>query len=491
MYNLHRTGARTIRRFFRRRDATMKIGIRMLAAAVAGTCFFMAGCGSQKTDTVSVQSVAMLNGVTPEMNLEKYAGIVTSGNVTAVKRQNGRQIANVAVKVGDQVTAGQLLFTYDVESTQNDLDRMTLELQQLQNTITARTAERNQLAADKKKAKADEQLDYTLKIQDADTDIREAQYNLGLKQKEIDRTKSLLTDLSVSAPVSGTVTSVGSDSSSGDDTESDGGNESELSSDEEYEEAGTDSGISADDSESSDGTDTSGADSSTESGSSTFIKIEETGVLRVKGRINEENLGTVSKGMPMVIRSRTDDTKSWKGTVTSVQTTPSSNDNQNGYYGYTDDMTQSSKYPFYVKLDQPEGLMIGQHVYLEADIGQTEETDTSIRLPADFIVDADTATPIVWAEDEEGLLTTRGVELGTYQKSDDSYEIVSGLTAEDYIAYPDSSLKKGMICREQDVSDGISDAGDGSDSAIEYVDSEMPVLFDDSMEESGAAGGLS
>lgn len=453
-------------------EGAMKRGIRVLAAFAAGLCLLAGGCGSKKTETVSVQSVAMLNGVAPEMNLEKYAGVVTSGTVTAVKREDGRKIASVSVKAGDQVTAGQLLFTYDVESTQNDLDRQMLELQQIQNTITAKTAEKQQLAADKKKAKADEQLDYTLKIQDADTDIREAQYNLGLKQKEINRTKALLTDLSVSAPVSGTVTSVGSTSSSGDGTDGDNSSDGDSSDDSGVEEAGTDSGTSSDGS-SADG-DSSDSDSSG-SGSSTFIKIEESGVLRVKGMINEENLGDISKGTPMVVLSRTDDQKFWKGTVDSVNTKPSSNNNQNDY-GDTDTMTQSSKYPFYVTLNDPTGLLIGQHVYLEQDVGQKDAAETTqIRLPADFIVDAASSTPVVWMEDDQGTLTTRGVKLGDYRESDNSYTIIFGITLDDYIAYPDSSLKSGMKCREQDVSEA-GDTDSMTDSAAMYADSEY---FDD------------
>lgn len=469
--------------------------IRMLtAAAVAGIYLLTGGCGSKKTETVSVQSVAMLNGVTTEMNLEKYAGVVTSGTVTSVKKEDGRQIANVAVKKGDQVTKGQVLFTYDVESTQNDLDKQQLELQQIQNTITAKTAERQQLAADKKKAKADEQLDYTLKIQEADTDIREAQYNLGLKQKEINKTKALLTDLSVSAPVSGTVTFIGSNSSAGSgtgtDEEGSGADTSEEGTD--VEEAGTDSSATADDMITDDGADggdtADGASDGTNdsgSGSSTYMKIEETGILRIKGMVNEENIANISKGMPMVVRSRTDDQQMWRGTITSINTSkPASDNNANGYGQETDTMTQSSKYPFYVTLDNPEGLMIGQHVYLEQDVGQENKNTEEIRLPADFIVDAATSTPIVWMEDDGGLLTTRGVQLGDYRKSDNSYAVTSGLTMDDYVAYPDSSLKKGMKCKEQETSDSdaVSEADSMTDSMTGYADSGTSVVFDDPSE---------
>ncbi len=37
-----------------------------------------------------------------------------------------------------------------------------------------------------------------------------------------------------------------------------------------------------------------------------------------------------------------------------------------------DDTTSSSTYPFYVTLDSSDGLMLGQHVYIEMDEGQEE-----------------------------------------------------------------------------------------------------------------------
>ena len=53
----------------------------------------------------------------------------------------------------------------------------------------------------------------------------------------------------------------------------------------------------------------------------------------------------------------------------------SSNSNSsNSYYfgGSSDDTTSSSTYPFYVTLDSSDGLMLGQHVYIEMDEGQEE-----------------------------------------------------------------------------------------------------------------------
>ena len=63
-------------------------------------------------------------------------------------------------------------------------------------------------------------------------------------------------------------------------------------------------------------------------------------------------------------------------------------------------MTQSSNYPFYVQLDGTNGLMLGQHVYVEPDIGQ-QEVKTGIWLSDYFINDVD-SNPYVWADDGNG-----------------------------------------------------------------------------------------
>ncbi|MFR3882713.1 MAG: hypothetical protein ACLTX6_10760 [Lachnospiraceae bacterium] len=38
-----------------------------------------------------------------------------------------------------------------------------------------------------------------------------------------------------------------------------------------------------------------------------------------------------------------------------------------------DSQTSSTTYPFYVELQSSEGLMLGQHVYIEPDEGQEEQ----------------------------------------------------------------------------------------------------------------------
>ncbi len=403
-----------------------------------------AACGSAENseDGVPVQSVAAICGMTDAMQIDQYAGVVTSGKEAQVQRQSERKIAEVLVSVGDTVTKDQVLFTYDAEEAQNDLDKKKLELEQLENTLTTKQAEKTQLEKDKAKAKQEEQLDYTLKIQEADTSISETNYNIGLKKKEIEKTETLLQNLEVRAPFEGKVESIASTDENSSYSYSDGS-------------------------------------SSSDSGTS-FIKIVQTDVVRVKGLLNEANLWSISTDMPMVIRSRIDSDQTWSGTVTQVDTgsADTSNNDSSMYYSdnsNNDEMTTSSNYAFYVTLDHSDDILIGQHVYIEPDYGQTEESDDRMDLPAGFILDAD-GEAYVWAEDANGKLTKKTVTLGAYSEEEDTYTILDGLTEEDYIAYPDDSYSEGMLCTETEYL--IYDEDMESDW-LEYDSDSMAEWFED------------
>ncbi|MEE3420176.1 MAG: efflux RND transporter periplasmic adaptor subunit [Lachnospiraceae bacterium] len=402
-----------------------------------GACGKSSDAGSQ---TAQVQSVGDLCGIATMLGTDRFSGVVTSGKEKTITRDSSRKIGQVCVSKGDDVAEGQILFIYDAQSTKDDLEKAQLELQQMQNTLTARQAERNQLAADKKKAKATEQLDYNIQIAEADTDIREQQYNIGLKQKDIDKLNTLLTNLDVKAPFAGRVESIGS---TGDDSK-----------------AGDASGDLATTDAMSTAADT-GSDSSTGTG---FIKIVETDQVRVKGTVNEMQMGMVAKDMSMIIRSRTDNTKTWTGTVESIETNSPEADNNTDmmYDGGTDTSNQSSKYAFYVSLPNHDGLLIGQHVYIEPDMGQGDASSQEIRLSASFIQDAD-KDPWVWAEDAKGLLEKRSVKLGDYDSAADTCVVTEGLTADDFIAYPDDSYTVGMPCVE-----GTDEAADSTMSFDGY-----------------------
>lgn len=156
-------------------------------------------------------------------------------------------------------------------------------------------------------------------------------------------------------------------------------------------------------------------DSYSSSGDSqAFMSIIAMGDFRIKCKVNEQNIASVTPGQAVIVHSRVDDSVTWKGTMGAVDKENPGNDSNNGYYFSSGDgSTQSNSYPFYIELDSSEGLMLGQHVYVEADYGQSEEK-AGIWLDESFICDADTDNPYVWVDDGKGKLEKRSVTLGQH-----------------------------------------------------------------------------
>ena len=110
-------------------------------------------------------------------------------------------------------------------------------------------------------------------------------------------------------------------------------------------------------------------------------------------------------------------------------------------------------------------LMLGQHVYVEPDIGQ-QEVKTGIWLSDYFINDVD-SNPYVWADDGNGKLEKRSVTLGTYDENMMEYQITDGLKEEDAITFPEDGLEEGMkTVVSTDGSLGQSNPAGGEDDGM-------------------------
>lgn len=349
----------------------------------------LVGCGSSTAVYVqSVKELAALGGIAPG---DRFAGIVVSENVTEIQKDSDKTIEELKVKAGDDVKKGQELFCYDTEELQLGLDKQRLELEQLNASIENYQNQITELEKDRNRVSAANKLQYTIQIQTVQVDLKEAELNVKAKEKEVAKSEDLLENATVVSPVDGRIQSV---------------NES--------------------------GTDRYG-------NSAAFITIQQAGSYRVKGTINELQRGGIVEGDRIRICSRTDDTI-WGGTVTLVdyENPSQGNENSSYYYGISsDEMSSSSKYPFYVELDSTEGLILGQHLYLELE---SEEGETAgLSLGGAFVCFEEDGSTYVWAE-HKGKLEKRTVILGEYNAMNDTYAIVEGLTQEDYIAFPDAEL---------------------------------------------------
>ncbi len=376
----------------------------------------LSGCaGGSGGEAVSVEAVSLITGVNIGGMADSYAGKVVSGETAEVKKDADKTVLEVLVEEGDMVRAGDVLFSYDTEALQLSLDKLYLDRESFENTIAAAENEIDELEQQRKNASSDQQLSYTLQINSREADIREAEYNMALKDKEIQAMEDSMENTEITSPISGRVMSVGSTDDTGDITG-----------------------------------DTTGT-------TDAFITVMDVSAYRVEGHVNELNRGAVYEGMPVCIRSRVDETVVWHGTITEIDwENPVSGNNSNSMYAYSDgdEMTNSSRYPFYVTLDSTDGLLLGEHVYIEPELGG--DTSGGLMLPAWYIVDES----YVWAADERGKLEKRSVELGLYDEDMDQYEILSGLDYSDYIAFPDETLSEGMAVTYYDeTSFGGDEAG--------------------------------
>ena len=350
----------------------------------------LAGCGSSGSPVYvqSVETLSNLGGIAPG---DRFAGLVVSENVTEIKKDGDKAIAELLVKEGDDVKEGQELFSYDTEELQLALDKQLLEQEQLKASIENFKEQIEQLEKERKYAGTKAKLQYTIQIQSTQVDLKEAELNLKTKENEVKKSQDLLENATVLSPITGRVQSI-----------------------------------------SENGTDNYG-------NPLPYITIQQSGAYRVKGTIGELQRGAIVEGDRITILSRTDDSAVWSGTVSLVDyENPSQGNDYDRYYGMSaDEMTASSKYPFYIELDSTEGLLLGQHVYLQLEVEEGETQYPGIS--SSFICYEEDGTAYVWAE-RGGKLEKRGVVTGEYNFMLDTMEILQGLTEEDFIAFPDPEL---------------------------------------------------
>lgn len=450
-----------------KKKAAIVLGaIVVAAAAAAGIWYFWGNGGKDSKDRVYVEKVSSVTG-----NLmgaqNRYSGVVQPQETVEVNADSERTIGEVYVEVGDTVEAGTPLFSYDTEDLTLELEQAKLELENQDIEISGYRNQIRELEKERTAAAEANKFEYTTQIQTIETQIKQAEFTKSSKQLEINKLQKRVDNSQVNSTASGIVKSIDDGQSQNEDT-------------------------------------------------TAYMTILSTGEYRIKGTVNEQNVGMISSGLDVIIRSRVDEDITWTGMIESLDTEESSGSSDGDMMEGSDDgENASSDYSFYVTLDDAEGLMLGQHVLIELDEGQTEEKE-GIWLQSGYIVfegreegmqpgmdevsdfmnrldteavsdfldgmdtemlmnyesgaedllgyegatealegfgyDMGTETPMegnsgpayVWADNGKGKLEKRTVQLGEYDEELDQYEILSGLTEEDFIAWPMEGLYEGV-----------------------------------------------
>ena len=363
-------------------------GIAVLAAAVLGTGgYALLHKGGSSSNVVYVTQIKALMGSYSGTN--RYSGVVEAQQSVDIQADSSKKIKEIYVSAGQSVSAGDKLFAYDVTDTQNSLATSQLDIEGYTETINQLNSQIADLQAELNQTGSS---DILLEIQDKQLQIKENQINIQKTQNTIEQYRDQINHSTVTATIAGVVKTI---------------NES--------------------------GTDAYGNQAA-------FMSIEQTGAYRVKGKLDEQSIGIITQGQQVLIRSRVDETKIWKGTVSSIETSPDSDSNTMNYYGGSQE--SSSKYPFFISLESSDGLMLGQHVYIEPDFGQVVHTQ-GVWLDSSYICYDDNGNAYVWASVKNKLKKIT-VETGEVNEETYQTEITSGITKEDYIAWPEDSFKEGM-----------------------------------------------
>ena len=396
-----------------------------------------AGCG-QSAGEASVQSVSMICGLGSAGMTDRFAGVVSALGETNIKKDDSMTIGEIKVKAGDAVNVGDVLFTYDMSQLEIDLEDAQLSLEELKSQLETQQEEKKQ---------AEDALDETtddterrrllLDIRNYNNEMQKTNRSIAEKNRDIEKLQKNMQNSSVKAEVAGEVKSVNAN-------------------------GGTDNNNNP----------------------LPLISIVQTGGYRVKGYVNENNASVLSEGISVIIRSRVSD-QTWQGTISSIDWNNPAQSSNNTYDSGSSDTGNSSKYPFYVELSSSDGLLMGQHVYIEPDLGQGAQDANAIHLPAYFINDVD-SSPWVWAQSSSGKLEKRSVTLGEHDAKLDTYVVTDGLTAADYIAFPDETLKAGMTCVPYDESTFDPDSSSSGMTDGSMTDGSMT---DGSMTDGGMADG--
>ena len=452
-----------------------KIGIIVavlivIAATGGGAWYFLNGNFGigNSSDKVYVEKVSSLN--TSNMGVQnRYSGVVEAQESWKVNKEPDREVKELFVEQGDMVEEGDQLFEYNMEDVQSELDQAQLDLEGMENEITDYRTQINQLTQERNAAPADEKYQYTADIQEKENSIKQTEYNIESKKAEMEKKQESIDNAIVTSKIAGVVKSINKSGSG------DGGYDDD----------------------------------------SAYMTILAVGDYRVKGTVSETNVQMLSEQQSVILRSRIDEEQTWTGMITKIDTQNQAGDESNDMMMYDGGggTERATKYPFYITLDSTDGLMMGQHLYIELDQGQTEEKegiwlfegylvfeDANAEEAEDMgaaaeggegagldgeadtgeFVDGDEAdaeggfgefadggeggldegaedmtadgagmgagqkTAYVWAANDKNKLEKRQVELGEYDEMTGEYEILSGLTEDDYIAFPMEGLYEGI-----------------------------------------------
>ncbi len=353
---------------------------------------------------IYVSKLDSILGASSSYTPDTFMGVVEGQESTSINKSSERELDQTFVAVGDTVAVGTPLFSYKKDSYNQEITQYGFEIEGYNLQLDDYNRQIEKLNTDLSKIKGQTDDDKT-KREDINNEIASLNYNVKMTQNSIEQTNAKIAECNkkiaastVTSTVEGIVTKVADDTNP-------------------Y---------------TSDGS---------------YITILASGEMRVKGTINEQNVWSINVDTPVTLRSRVDKSQTWTGTITSIDTESKVSDDSS--YSSSSDDTTSTKYPFYVTLDSSEGLMMGQHLYIEIGGGSQESSfdlSDGVYIYDYYLAYDQDGNPYVWTANNKNKLTKTTVTLGDYDENNMIYKVESGLSRDDYVAYPMEDYTEGMKC---------------------------------------------
>lgn len=173
------------------------------------------------------------------------------------------------------------------------------------------------------------------------------------------------------------------------------------------------------------------------SAGNSFITITGKEGLYVKGSVNELSLDTVKVG-DTITGTSYETGNSFTAQIVEISEYPETSNNSY-YYGFGDENTNSSYYPFYAYIEDAEGLEVDSYVELSlSNNGSQGAGDAAfgggLSLEEYFVRTDGNGRSYCYVQGKDGLLEKRYLEIGANNWG--VITIKSGLTQSDKIAFP-------------------------------------------------------
>ncbi|MED0667911.1 efflux RND transporter periplasmic adaptor subunit [Pseudobacillus badius] len=331
-----------------------------------------------------------------------FAGVVEPKETEKIFLSSERgTVKEVFVKEGDVVKANDQLFSYENAEGEMELKQKAIDLDIANSSVKQKKSEIWSLEKQIKNAASEEKSALREQVSQAETDLKLAKFEVEKANLEYQEMKKKVNNNIVRAKVNGLVQKV----------------------DEEQKQS------------------TGGENQGEQQPSGPFMQIYNTDAYFVKGNVNELIKDELQVGQEVNVVSRKNPEQKWPGKIIEIGKLPvDEGTDEMGGMGM-DEMAmnpQASNYPFQVQLTEHEGLEFGYHVFIEL---KGEEASQEVMLPTDMIV-MDGEKPFVWTVADEKV-KKQEVELGKEMPDMMMTVIKSGLTKDDYVIFPDDTVKEG------------------------------------------------